>query len=455
MSDEDPLALLKDTIQTGIPSVTDMGDEGGAQDGALDGAQAGALGGAQAGAQGGALGGADQWLGRTLTSPPPLSPHYTPPSTSGADFLYLIHYLEQTRAQEDIRRRQEEEQRRKETERRHSEETARFAALLQRFSLANPQTPTTGTPPTTTTSSTPSGPPATPLPPKAIAQTPPQLKPDASFSIFREWRRRWEDYADFIDLAKLPREKQLIQLRMCLSLETQRVLEHTLQIAPSTGKTAVEVLDALEAYIKSLRNEAIRRRELLSCRQSEGESFNDYYVRLRRLAEEVDICPGNSLQCMETQLRTIILMGVRDEELIRKIISLKTPTSLQDVVTTCRSYEATKSATSAVRSPPNQLCAVSAYKQMKKKGYNERTSTPSTSTPATVCQSCARHHGSNKCPAADSTCANCGRRGHWAKSPKCPAASIKCRLCGRMGHYDKCCRSSSYAPTQLPPSGLS
>lgn len=35
------------------------------------------------------------------------------------------------------------------------------------------------------------------------------------------------------------------------------------------------VLDVLELHFKSLRSEAIRRRELFSCRQMEGESFDE------------------------------------------------------------------------------------------------------------------------------------------------------------------------------------
>ncbi|XP_066953187.1 uncharacterized protein [Macrobrachium rosenbergii] len=267
------------------------------------------------------------------------------------------------------------------------------------------------------------------------------LKADATFQMFREWRCRWDDYAIMVDLFKLPREKQMIQLRMCLALETQRVLEHTLQISPSTDKFVDEVLDALQSHIKGLRNEVLRRRELLSCKQMEGESFTDFYVRLRRIAEEVDLCPGNAAACEETQLKMVILMGIQDAELVQKIISLDTASSLQDVVTTCRSYEAAKNATSAIRAPPNQLRAVSAYKKCKKKRASEAT-LPSKPilTPATLCQSCARQHGPSDCPAANSTCKSCVCLGHWSRTIKCRATKAQCRLCHRIGHFDKCCR---------------
>lgn len=244
-----------------------------------------------------------------------------------------------------------------------------------------------------------------------------------------------------VDLSKLPQPKQMIQLRMCLTLETQRLLEHTLQIAPSTDKTVNEVLDTLQTHIKGLRNEALRRRELLSCKQQEGESFADFYVRIRRIAEEVDVCPGKTPICEETQLKMVILMGIRDSELVQKLISMDSKTSLQDFVTKCRSYEAARCATTAITAPQVQNRVISSYK--KNKGTQDRDkalTTKTSSEPAAFCQCCAGQHGSNPCPAAQSTCNSCANQGHWSRTVKCPATNAQCRLCGRTGHYDKCCK---------------
>ena len=395
------------------------------------------------------------------SSPPQLIPQFYPQPTTGqpgADILYLLKYFEESRRYDETRRqheeqerRQQEQDRRNQEELRRQEDQARFTALIQTLiqqqSSAGAPSPTdaTGSQSTAASSDQPSPPP----PQKATAQTPPPLKADATFQIFREWRRRWDDYAVMVDLSKLPRQKQMIQMRMCLTLETQRVLEHTLQISPSTDMTVDEVLNALQCHIKGLRNEALRRRELLRCKQLEGESFADFYVRLRNIAEEVDICPGNSSTCEETQLKMIILMGVRDEELTQRLISLDTTSSLRDVVATCRSYEAARSATSAIRAPPTQLCAISAYKKDKKnRRLDKALQSQQHSTPATFCPSCARQHGSEKCPAANSTCGSCSRSGHWARTVKCPAKSVQCRLCGHTGHYDKCCKATKKGSRQ-------
>ncbi|KAK4314445.1 hypothetical protein Pmani_014254 [Petrolisthes manimaculis] len=231
-------------------------------------------------------------------------------------------------------------------------------------------------------------------------------------------------------------------MRMCLTLETQRILEHTLGITPDTDKTVDEVLDELQEHIKNSRNEALCRRDLLNCKQRQGESFSDFYVRIRHISEEIDVCPGKT--CEETQLKMAILMGVCDEELVQKLLSLDTTPSLQDIVNTCRAYEATRSATSAIRAPSSQINAVSTYRRNKQRDQSSAIQQSSASVAAY--RNCGREHDKGKCSAADKTCGNCGRHGHFTRSPACPATNVQCHNCKRVGHYDRCCRSKKPAP---------
>ncbi|XP_068245143.1 uncharacterized protein mRpL22 [Palaemon carinicauda] len=397
----------------------------------------------------------------TMETLPLLSPHLTipPPTATGGELRLLIKYLEEsrqaelaTRRREEDQRRHEEELRRQEDNLRREEEAQRFTALLQLL-MVNPGHQQ-ATPPDSQQLPTQSSVPSSsqhPLPQKAIAQTPPPLRPDATYQVFREWRRCWDDYSVMVDLGTLPTRKQLIQLRMCLSLETQRILEHTLNVPPDTDRSVEEVLNVLQEHIKNLRNEALRRRDLLSCKQREGESFSEFYVRLKHVAEEIDVCPGQCAVCEETQLKMIIIMGVRDEELTQKLIALDTSASLATMVNECRSYEATRTATTAIRAPPSKLCAVSTYKKTKGHGSKGATSHPNFNRD-TSCLSCTKKHGSTeKCPAADSICGNCAGKGHWKKTSKCPANKATCRHCGRVGHYDRCCRQQMNAKQGGPP----
>ena len=176
--------------------------------------------------------------GNTLPPPPVLTSHYShlAHSIPGADLLHIIQYLEQMRQQDETKRHQTDELRRQ-------QENSRFTALIQLLVSASPQAissqaDATGSGAPATTSPVPAASPSTsssvPPPQKAVAQNPSPLQADATFQVFREWRRPWDDYSVMVDLFKLPRQKQLIQLRMCLTLETQRVLEHTLDIPSAT-----------------------------------------------------------------------------------------------------------------------------------------------------------------------------------------------------------------------------
>ncbi|KAG0719861.1 hypothetical protein GWK47_049621 [Chionoecetes opilio] len=73
------------------------------------------------------------------------------------------------------------------------------------------------------------------------------------------------------------------------------------------------------------------------------------------------------MTCAEIQLKMVLFMGVRDKELIQPLISLDTGASLHDVVTCCRSFEATRNAASAIHSSPSQLRATSTYKKGRRR----------------------------------------------------------------------------------------
>ncbi|KAG0721506.1 hypothetical protein GWK47_046307 [Chionoecetes opilio] len=292
-----------------------------------------------------------------IASPPfePLNTTHSSPLPGDA-ISSLIRYLEESRLSADNRRIQDEEQRcqrdeerrLRDNEARRKEEDSRFQVLVTLLSpLHRPQSaasardipsppppldagassavPTVATPATTAAPLAASPVAATPTvvtsAGRHVAHSPPALLADSFFQVFRQWRRLWEDYSTMLDSQRLPRHKQLIQLRMAVSLDVQRILEHTLGIAPDTSLTVTEVLDTLQSHFKSQRNEALRRRELLCCKQADGESFPDFLVRLKNLAEEVDLCTGNAMTCAEIQLKMVLLMGVRDEELIQRLIS--------------------------------------------------------------------------------------------------------------------------------------
>ncbi|KAG0716274.1 hypothetical protein GWK47_010077 [Chionoecetes opilio] len=217
----------------------------------------------------------------------PSGPASPPPSSDLQVLMRWVMYGEEAaRAEREVQRR---------------EDADRLETLLSRLAGPQPLTPVTGaTAGPGAPGSASLGPALAPSAPKAAVQPPPPpLSADVTYQTFREWRRRWKDYAMMVDLASLPQPKQLIQLRMCLSLETRRMLEHTLQVPPDSTASVEEVLDTLQEHIKGLSSEALRRRAFSSCKQAAGETFADFFVRLKNLSEEIDVCKAKNSEYEE------------------------------------------------------------------------------------------------------------------------------------------------------------
>ncbi|MPC62398.1 hypothetical protein E2C01_056483 [Portunus trituberculatus] len=63
-------------------------------------------------------------------------------------------------------------------------------------------------------------------------------------------------FRELVDLVSLPQPRQLIQLRMCPSLETQRVLEYTLLVPPYS--TSINKVLDMTPFNNTLRIQVVR-----------------------------------------------------------------------------------------------------------------------------------------------------------------------------------------------------
>lgn len=138
------------------------------------------------------------------------------------------------------------------------------------------------------------------------------------------------------------------------------------------------------------------------------------HLRLKNLAEEADLCAARGQRCEEVWMKHGRTMGVRDEKLVRPLLAMDSSFTLQDTLTECRTYEAARSAASAIQAPPAAFRGVSQYKQGKRAAHMPKAHRPPTTPlPNAACGSCGRHHGPWTCPAAESVCGGCGGKRHW------------------------------------------
>ncbi|XP_066965888.1 uncharacterized protein [Macrobrachium rosenbergii] len=225
--------------------------------------------------------------------------------------------------------------------------------------------------------------------------------------------------------------KQFASLRLCLEDEVSRVLDHTLGVKPDSTLPVDDIINKIITHIKEQRNESLRRLEFTKCRQQPGETFDDFWVRLKQIADDIDLCKGSN--CVDNQLKHAILVGLTDNETVQHLLRMKANTSLSDFLTVVRSREAAQRTSSAIQveyqPAKGTMNAISTYKKSMKKQDHRNKQEASSNKKATPeealqkktntgqsCYWCAGdRHPRNKCPAKDAECATCNKKGHFAK----------------------------------------
>jgi len=81
-------------------------------------------------------------------------------------------------------------------------------------------------------------------------------------------------------------------------------------------------------------------------KQEEYEKFDEFYVSVRKLAEEADMCGT----CYDQRMTTKIMSGIRDKSVRKKLLAISPFPDLKTVVNLCRSEESADKDSSAMDS---------------------------------------------------------------------------------------------------------
>ena len=116
----------------------------------------------------------------------------------------------------------------------------------------------------------------------------------------------------------------------------RRTLEHAVGISESDDSVPVKrVLDHLTVHFQRQQNIVLRRVRFEERRQQNGELFDDFFVSLKELADDAELCSA----CVDDRLVTRIISGVADQNLRRKLLAIDPPPSLAEALRVCRSEE--------------------------------------------------------------------------------------------------------------------
>ena len=164
-----------------------------------------------------------------------------------------------------------------------------------------------------------------------------KLQADVTVATLKLWKNRWDDFSSLNRLHEYPVSEQLAALRMAMDVSMQRVVEFTLGIKPDELHTPAHVLEEIRKHVRNKRSIALDLVAFAECRQKATESFDDFHIRLKSLAEAADLTVD-----LEKWMTVHILAGSRDAEAKQKLFAMRDFPSLRQAVDVCRSEESAR-----------------------------------------------------------------------------------------------------------------
>ena len=119
---------------------------------------------------------------------------------------------------------------------------------------------------------------------------PSKLTPDISLQDFRAWCAKWKDYFELSHGPRLTDSHQPALLRTCLSPDMRAILGQTIPSRDKLADQLADQLDEIAGHFRQQRNVSLHRVKFEQRQQDYGETFHHFYVALRELAADADLC---------------------------------------------------------------------------------------------------------------------------------------------------------------------
>lgn len=195
-------------------------------------------------------------------------------------------------------------------------------------------------------------------------------------------------------------------------------LFETLTVADPSGHETVytKTIEAFDNHFLREKNIPFERNVFKEMKQEEDETIDQFVTRLRRQTENCEFEASD----IDNQIRDQILHKCKSQKLHEKLLDKGAKLTLKYAIEKGRSEELVTKQLESRRSVAKEKSDVNLVSETNKsKVMNEQT------------------------------CYRCGQVGHFARDVKCPARNSMCRRCSRKGHWDAVCH------TKLEASGTS
>ena len=269
-----------------------------------------------------------------------------------------------------------------------------------------------------------------------------QIPPPSPMSLqgdvvenWKEFEASWDDYiiATQLDL-KLkkadgtpdPSGIKMVSATLCAIMgpACKRILMNLPTLTEEKRKFPEEIITALRNYFIPQRNVLYERFIFNSTSQQPGETIDQFVMRLRQLSES---CEFSTLQ--DQLIRDRIVIGTTDEAGRKRLLRERPVPDLNRTVDSLRAAEMSRSHKEVMSGKASSVDHMKDHSgrnrtqrsshQANAQHYQSQSNRRSYSNlpkkfRCNWCGTANQPHARRDCPARDSTCNNCKKKGHWS-----------------------------------------
>ena len=229
-----------------------------------------------------------------------------------------------------------------------------------------------------------------------------------------KWLQRWERFRVASELTKKPEETQIATFIYSMGEDADDIFS-TLPLTAEERKVYNTVISKFESHFIIKRNVIFERAKFNQRIQQENEPVDAFITDLHTLAQH---CSYGALH--DEMIRDRIVVGLRDKALSEKL-QLESDLTLEKAVNQARQKELVRQQQEVLR--PQGQQGIGSIDRLKFKNSTDKKfpptiqfTRPKVNPTYTNCGHCGgKPHRRNECPAKDSTCNACRKRGHWKK----------------------------------------
>ncbi|KAI5748437.1 hypothetical protein M8J77_025507 [Diaphorina citri] len=245
-----------------------------------------------------------------------------------------------------------------------------------------------------------------------------------------EFKRR---FSLFIQANELSEKSQLVKVALLRSAFDEKIND-LIDALNLENVTVDNVFKGLESELIKTDDVSYEQYRFFNRVQKEGESFNEFYVELRNIAQYCKF--GEQL---EPLLKARIVFGISNKMLQERL--MRSPElKLSEVINCCRSSESAKARVEEINQPSepesSQVCSTNTAVH---RVAQHRNFTNSRLMSFRKSHRTTRQPGSRDEPRSRNECSRC--LGGHSTQVQCPAQGQQCYICGKHNHFSVACLS--------------